>query len=79
MKWKDAKMSRLEYYIANINSQCWPQYKEKMPKQIQSRLTTTMSLGSQRALTILKTHSLKSRVEVASWPSPKYEDMQGMQ
>ena len=64
MKWQDAKMSKLHWYIANVDPQCWPQYKEKMSERIQSRLTTPcwlqysekMSesmqsrLGSRRAL-----------------------------
>ena len=51
----------------------------KMPKRIQSHLTAPVSLGSQRALTILRTHSHKSGVEVASWHRgiiTQYEDIQ---
>ena len=32
MEWQNAKMSKLEYCIANVNPQNWPRYKEKMPK-----------------------------------------------
>ena len=46
MKWEDAKMSKLYYYIANINHQCWPQYKIKMLELIQLHLFIPMSLGS---------------------------------
>ena len=41
MKFQDAKISKLEYYIANVNPQCWLQYKEKRPEHIQSHLLTT--------------------------------------
>ena len=37
-KWKDAKVSKLEYYIANSNPQCCPQYKVKMCEHIQLHL-----------------------------------------
>ena len=30
-KSEDAKRTKLEYYIANINPQCWSQYKARMP------------------------------------------------
>ena len=40
MKWQDAKISKLECYIANIDPQCWPQYKEKMSERIQLHLPT---------------------------------------
>ena len=30
IKWKDAKMSKLEYYITNINTQYWSQYNESI-------------------------------------------------
>ena len=45
MQWQDAKMSKLEYYIANSNPQCWLQYKEKLSECIQSRLITPMNLA----------------------------------
>ena len=68
MKWQDAKMSNLEYYvIADINPQYWPQNKVKIPECIQPHVAAAMSLGSRRALTLLQTHSLKLGVEVASW------------
>ena len=31
MKWEDAKRRNLEYYIANVNPECWSQYKARMP------------------------------------------------
>ena len=52
MRWQDDKMSNLEYYIANIGNQCWPEYSKKMLEHIQSHLTTPMSLGAWRALTL---------------------------
>ena len=30
-KWEDAKRTKLEYYITNINPECWSQYKARMP------------------------------------------------
>ena len=32
LKWQDAKMSKLEYCIANISPQTWPQKKGKNAK-----------------------------------------------
>ena len=31
MKWEDAKRTKLEYYIANVNLECWSQYKARRP------------------------------------------------
>ena len=62
---QDAKMSNLEYCIVNINHQCWPLYKTKIPR-IQPHLTTPMSLGFHRALTLLQTRSHKLGAKVAS-------------
>ena len=31
MKWEDAKRTKLEYYIANVNPECWSQYNARMP------------------------------------------------
>ena len=45
MKWQDAEMWKLEYYIANVNPQCGAQYKVKMLERIQLHLTTPMSLA----------------------------------
>ena len=43
-KWKDAKRKKLEYYIANINLECWVQYKAILPIDcIQPYLITNMS------------------------------------
>ena len=30
-QWKDAKCTKLEYYIANINPECWVLYKARRP------------------------------------------------
>ena len=30
MKWEDAKRTKLEYYIANVNIECWTQCKTRM-------------------------------------------------
>ena len=30
MKWEDAKRTKLEYYITNVNPECWSQYKATM-------------------------------------------------
>ena len=77
MKWQDAKMSNLEYYvIADINPQYWPQNKVKIPECIQPHVAAAMSLGSRRALTLLQTHSRRLDLVAAS---PEHEDMQGMQ
>ena len=66
MKWQDVRMSNMEHYIANY-LQCCPQYQGKIPKYIQLYLTTPMSFGSWRTLTLLQTSSLKLGVEVGSW------------
>ena len=68
--WQYAKMSKLEHYNANMNSQYWSQYRVNMSKCSKSHLTTPVSLGSRRALTLLQTSSCKLGIEVAS---PKYE------
>ena len=63
-----AKMTKLEYYIANVNSECWSQYKPIMPiDRIQPYLITNMSSDAHRALTLLCTRSHKLGIEVASW------------
>ena len=55
-KWKDAKRTKLEYYIANINPECWVLYKARRPiDRIQPYLITNMSINSRRALTLLRT------------------------
>ena len=30
-KWEDAMRTKLEYYIANIDPECWVQFKAKIP------------------------------------------------
>ena len=53
-KWEDAKRTKLEYYIVNINHQYWIQYKAMGPIDcIQIYLVTNMSINSHRALTLL--------------------------
>ena len=55
-KWEDAKWTKLEYYIANINPECWSQYKARVPiDRIQPYLITNMSSNARRALTLLRT------------------------
>ena len=55
-KWKDAKSTKLEYYIANINSKCWILYKARRPGDCnQPYLITNMSINSRRALTLICT------------------------
>ena len=61
MKWEDAKRTKLEYYIANVNLECWSQYKAR------AYLITNMSSNARRALTLLHTRSHKLGIEVASW------------
>ena len=54
MKWEDAKLIKLEYYIANVNHECWSQYKSRMSiDRIQPYLITNMSSNARRALTLL--------------------------
>ena len=68
MKWEDAKRTKLEYYIANVNPECWSQYKARMSIDcIQTYLITNMSSNARRALTLLRTRSHKLGIEVASW------------
>ena len=67
MKWQDTKMSKMKYNIANANHQWWAQYKVNVSKCLQLQLTTPMSLGSHRTLTLLQTWSHKLSVEIASW------------
>ena len=55
-KWEDAKRTKLEYYIANVNHECWSQYKARLPIDcIQPYLITNMSSNARRALTLLHT------------------------
>ena len=57
-----------EYYIANVNPECWSQYKARMPiDRIQPYLITNMSSNARRALTLLRTRSHKLGIEIASW------------
>ena len=68
MKWEDAKRTKLEYYIVNVNPECWSQYKARMSiDRIQPYLITNMSSNARRALTLLCTRSHKLGIEVASW------------
>ena len=30
IKWEDVKRTKLEYYITNVNPECWSQYKVRM-------------------------------------------------
>ena len=68
MKWEDAKRIKLEYYIANINLECWSQCTARMPiDHIQPlNLITNMSSNARRALTLLRPISHKLGLEVAS-------------
>ena len=67
-KWEDAKITKLEYYIANVNPKCWSQYKARMPiDRIHPYLITNMSSNARRALTLLHTQSHNLGIEVASW------------
>ena len=74
MKWQDTKMSKLEYYVANINPNI--QGKNITMYPIVSHYPHE-PLSSQRTLKLLQARSDKLGVEVAS--SPKYEDMKDMQ
>ena len=68
MKWEDAKRTKLEYYIANINPEYWSQYKVRMHiDRIQPYLITNMSSNARKALTLRRTRSHKLGIEVASW------------
>ena len=73
-------MSKLEFYIANINLQYWPQYKVKC-WNISNRISLPpWALVLKRALTLHQTHSHKVRcIGSIMASSPKHEDMQGMQ
>ena len=67
MKREDAKRTKIEYYIANVNPECWSQYKAVMPiDRIQPYLITNMSSNARRALTLLRTRSHKLGIEIAS-------------
>ena len=56
-----------------------PNTREIIVECIQLHLTTLMTLGFRRALTLLGTHSHKLGVRGSIMASsPKYEDMQGM-
>ena len=67
-KWKDAKRTKLEYYIANINPEWWVIYKTKRHvDHNQPYLITNTSINSRRALTLLHTRSHNLGIEVALW------------
>ena len=62
------RLTKLEYYIANVNLECWSQYKTRMPiDRIQPYLIINMSSNARRALTLLRTRSHEFGIEVASW------------
>ena len=55
-KWEDAKRTKLEYYIANVNPKCWSQYKARMPiercrEDFQPRAETRGRRANQRCAT----------------------------
>ena len=60
---EDAKRTKLEYYIANIDNECWD--------RIQPYLITNMSINSCRALTLLCTRSHNLGIKVALWNQNK--------
>ena len=65
-KWKDAKRKKLEYYIANINLECWVLYKARRHiNRIQLYLINNVSINSRRALTLIQTQSHKLGIQVA--------------
>ena len=67
IKWEDAKRTKLEYYIANVDPECWSQYKVRMPiGRIQPYLITNMSSNVRRTLTLLHTRSYQLGIEVAA-------------
>ena len=56
-KWKDVIRTNLEYYIANVNHECWVLYKaRRFVYHIQPYLITNTSSICHRALTLLHTH-----------------------
>ena len=66
--WKGAKRTKLEYYNANINPECWVLYKARRPiDHIQPYFITNMSINSRRALTLCRTLSQKVGIEVGLW------------
>ena len=76
MKLQDSKMTKLEYYIANVNSQWLPLYKVRMPVCTEPHFAITMSLGSWRACSSLNSVT-QARCLVGIMPSSlKYEDIQ---
>ena len=61
-------IGQLEYYIVDINPECWILYKARRPiDRIQPYLITNMSINSCRALTLLQTRSHSIGIEVALW------------
>ena len=61
-------MTKLEYYIANVNPECWSKYTERMLiDHIQPYLITNTGSYARRALTLLCTRSRKLGIKVASW------------
>ena len=67
-QWEDVKRTKLEYYIANGNPECWSRYKARMHiDRIQHYLITDMSSNARRVFTLLCTRSHKLGIEIASW------------
>ena len=63
-----SERTKLEYYIANVNLECWSQHKSRMPiDHIQPYLITNMSSNARRTITLLHTQSHKLGIVVASW------------
>ena len=63
-KCKHVKRANLEYYIANINLECWVPYKARWPiDRIQPYLITNMNINSQS----LNTQAHKLGIQVVVW------------
>ena len=61
-KWEVAKKTRLEYYAANINPECWIPYKARRPiDHVQHYLIIKMSNNSRRAPTLVCTRGRANR------------------
>ena len=75
-EWKDAKRTKLEWYIENVKPECWSQYKARMPiYRIQPYLITNMSSNARSALKLLHTWSHKLGIEVASMMVSKHHEL----
>ena len=73
-KWDDAKKIKLDYWIANINPECWDQCKARMP--IINKIIN-MIIISHTDLTLFCTQSHKLGIEVALWHQ-NTSNIQGM-